>query len=514
MKARVQIALDETMNQLVHDSGEREDISCVDYSPDITLEPGVRYYWQVQAWDDAEDYGKSQVAFFETAAEMKTAAWIKSPFSKEVQALFRKEFTVEKKTVEARMYICGLGLYEAYINGEKIGDEYLAPYYNDYNLWLQYQTYDLTQQLREGDNCIGIMLGNGWYKGRFGFVDRMDELYGDTCHMICELHLTFADGTKQIIPSDTSWLCAPSPVLQSSIYDGEVWDSRKEIPAWAEVSCDAKEFVPSISCEESKKLLTPRLSLPVKIMERIKPVQLIHTVADEGSVPHVVPDILGQIDRILHKKDKQTDNVAVNTNHGSCAWADAATVIPWTLYTAYGDKTLLAQQYENMKSWVDYIRKVDMERCGGRYLWTDGFHFADWLALDNFHKDSCFGATDPYLVASAYCYYSATLTAKAATELNKTEDAAHYSELAEHIKKAFLCNAVYLTFSHFPVTLLALAIDAIPIILLLTNLEFFLRTSLFWIVGGVSLMVFINTFFLKRVFDRYINSEQTSKNDA
>lgn len=281
VKARVQIALDETMNQLVHDSGEREDISCVDYSPDITLEPGVRYYWQVQAWDDAEDYGKSQVAFFETAAEMKTAAWIKSPFSKEVQALFRKEFTVEKKTVEARMYICGLGLYEAYINGEKIGDEYLAPYYNDYNLWLQYQTYDLTQQLREGDNCIGIMLGNGWYKGRFGFVDRMDELYGDTCHMICELHLTFADGTKQIIPSDTSWLCAPSPVLQSSIYDGEVWDSRKEIPAWAEVSCDAKEFVPSISCEESKKLLTPRLSLPVKIMERIKPVQLIHTVADE-----------------------------------------------------------------------------------------------------------------------------------------------------------------------------------------------------------------------------------------
>lgn len=80
--------------------------------------------------------------------------------------------------------------------------------------------------------------------------------------------------------------------------------------------------------------------------------------------------------------------------------------------------------------------------------------------------------------------------------------------------KRTLCNAVYLTFSHFPVTLLALAIDAIPIILLLTNLEFFLRTSLFWIVGGVSLMVFINTFFLKRVFDRYINSEQTSKNDA
>ncbi len=157
-----------------------------------------------------------------------------------------------------------------------------------------------------------------------------------------------------------------------------------------------------------------------------------------GSVPHVVPDILGQIDRILHKNDKQSDNVAVNTNHGSCAWADAATVIPWTLYRVYGDKTLLAQQYGNMKDWVDYIRKVDVERCGGKYLWTDGFHFADWLALDNFHQGSCFGDTDPYLVASAYYYYSATLTAKAAAVLQKKTDAAYYQELASHIKAAFL----------------------------------------------------------------------------
>ena len=90
------------------------------------------------------------------------------------------------------------------------------------------------------------MLGNGWYKGRFGFVDRMDALYGDTCHLICELHLAFADGTERIIPSDESWLCAPSPVLQSSIYDGEVWDSRKEIPLWADAECDEKDFLPAL----------------------------------------------------------------------------------------------------------------------------------------------------------------------------------------------------------------------------------------------------------------------------
>lgn len=614
-KARVQIALDSGMEQLVYDSGERERVNCADFAPDFSTEPGVRYYWQVQVWDDFGDCGKSDVAFFETAAQMKEGKWIRAPFAKEVHPLFRRKFQVSEKIASARLYICGLGLYEAFLNGEKIGDEYLAPHYNDYDLWLQYQTYDLTSQLQQGENCIGILLGNGWYKGRFGFIRGMDGLYGDTCKLICELHLKFEDGTQKIIPSDTSWLCAPSPVLRSSIYDGEAWDSRKEIPAWDQASCDEKEFVPAILASENKCLLTPRLSPPVKIMERIKPVKLLHTVADEwvldfgqemtgwveffckapenaeivlqygeilqegkfyndnlrtakaeyryiangtkawvrphftfygfryvkvqgiqeidlddftgcvlysqmpqtgfietsnekvnrlfqnalwgqkgnfldtptdcpqrdermgwtgdaqvfsatacfnmytpafykkylydmkleqdtldGSVPHVVPNALGQMGRALHREGKHINNRAVNIPHGSCAWGDAATVIPWNLYLFYGDKTMLAQQYENMKSWVDHIRKVDVERCGGRYLWTDGFHFADWLSLDNFHKGSCYGATDTYLVASAYYYYSAKLTEKAAEELGKPGDAAYYGELATHIKEAFLAE--------------------------------------------------------------------------
>ena len=612
-RASVRIALDEAMNETVFDSGVRTDICSTDYAPAFSPEPGTRYYWQVRVWDDAGDAGESSVAFFEAAAELKSAQWIQAPFSGDIQPLLRRELTLSKKVTSARLYICGLGLYEAYLNGEKIGDEYLAPSYNDYNLWLQYQTYDVTAQLRQGGNCLGVMLGNGWYKGRFGFVDRMDKLYGDTCRLLCELHLCYEDGTRQIIPSGTSWQCAPSPVVQSSIYDGEVWDSRREIPSWAEHGCDAAGFAQAVFSEAPKARLTPRLSPPVKIMERIKPVKLIHTTADElvldfgqeitgwvefqcgeprdtevllqygeilqegkfynenlrtakaeyqyisdgtrrwvrphftfygfryvkvqgisevrledfegcvlysqmertgriqtssekvnrlidnalwgqkgnfldtptdcpqrdermgwtgdaqvfsatacfnmyapafykkylydmkleqdtlgGSVPHVVPDILAQIDRVLHRNGKQSDNIVISESHGSCAWADAAAVIPWTLYRAYGDKTLLAEQYENMKGWVDHIRRVDLERCGGRYLWTDGFHFADWLALDNFHVGSCFGATDPYLVASAYYYYSTILTAKAAAALHKEMDAAYYQDLAAHIKAAFL----------------------------------------------------------------------------
>lgn len=115
-------------------------------------------------------------------------------------------------------------------NGEKVGDEYLTPFYNDYNLWIQYQTYDVTGSLRQGDNMLGVMLGNGWHKGRFGFVDNMDRLYGHTFQWIGKLTVVYEDGSSEDFCTDESWQCAPSLVLESSIYDGEVYDSRNGSP--------------------------------------------------------------------------------------------------------------------------------------------------------------------------------------------------------------------------------------------------------------------------------------------
>ena len=613
VESRVQVALDEMMTEIVYDSGIQEGIDSVNYVLNFVPEAGVRYFWHVEVWDDAGEHEVSEVAYFETAKEMKKALWIKAPFEKDIHPLIRKKIKLKHKPVKAMLYICGLGLYEAYLNGEKIGEEYLAPYCNDYNLWIQYQTYDLTQSIQEGENCLGVMLGNGWYKGRFGHVEHMGELYGDVLQMICELHLTFSDGSEQIIPSDESWICAPSPVMESSIYDGEIWDSRKEIHGWATAEGDEKDFVHALICEAGKKdILMPRLSLPVKIMGKIKPVELIHTVIDEwvldfgqeitgwvrflcdepentdiifqfgeilqdgkfynenlrtakqefhyisngkrqwvrphftffgfryvkicgisdinlnnfegcilhsemdqtgtirtsnpkvnrlienalwgqkgnfldvptdcpkrdermgwtgdaqvfsgtacfnmytpafykkylydmeleqnmlgGSVPYVVPDILGQIERIQHYNDEKWKSTVVCTAHGSCAWGDAATVIPWNVYRSFGDVTLLTQQYHNMKSWVDYIRK-NTEKSDNRYLWMQGFHFADWLALDSRHPETCLGATDPYFVASAYYYYSTVLTAKAAAVIKNNEDAIFYQQLAANIKEAFL----------------------------------------------------------------------------
>ncbi|MDR1703763.1 MAG: glycoside hydrolase family 78 protein [Clostridiales bacterium] len=140
-----------------------------------------------------------------------------------------------------------------------------------------------------------------------------------------------------------------------------------------------------------------------------------------GAVPHFVPSFA----------DKGEANPTVS--QGSAAWGDAATIIPWVNYLHCGDKELLARQYPSMKAWVEYIRSQDTESQG---LWLSGFHFGDWLALDNPDKNSSFGATPSEMVASAYYLYSTQLTAKAAAVLGKAEDAKVYKELAERIRKA------------------------------------------------------------------------------
>lgn len=645
VQAHIRIAEDAELKNVVWDSGQRDDVDSACFVPDFIPEPETRYYWQVCITDDSGDSAASDTAFFETAPKRMEAEWITAPFEKDAHGVYRKLFELPTGTgiKTGRLYISGLGLYEAYLNGEKVGNEYLAPFYNDYTYRIQYQSYDITDMLKTGENELRVMLGNGWYKGRFGFIDKLDRIYGDTQTMICRLVAESEDGSRISISSDESFQCRRSPVLESSIYDGEVYDANLE--------SDEEEWVSAVVADEEiqslSEKLVPRYSLPLIIHEIFKPIEIIHTPAGEtvldfgqnltglfsftcnepkgaeirlqmgeilqngnfynenlrtakqefvyisngnhcrirphftfygfrymkaegikdieaaditayalyshmeeighietsdpkinrlflnalwgqkgnfldvptdcpqrdermgwtgdaqvfaatasfnmytpafygkylydmyleqldldGSVPHVVPDILDRINTVLKNperaeqlgikvgrenngsgitlalSDDGTENAEISEDKGeadtkepekaagSCAWGDAATIIPWTVYVFFGDKSLLEEQYKNMKLWVDYIRMIDETKCGGKYLWTHGFHYGDWLALDNYRKDTCIGATDTYYVASGYYLYSAELTAKAATVLKKEEDAAYYTALAEKIRTA------------------------------------------------------------------------------
>lgn len=275
VETRVQIAEDLTFKTVVWDSGPRDNIDSKSFMPRFTPKPATRYYWKVFITDDVGESATSDPAYFETAPEKIKGKWITAPFEKCFHGVYRRTFELssEEDIKKARLYISGLGLYEAYLNGEKIGNEFLAPFYNDYNYWIQYQTYDITNLLKVGINELRVMLGNGWYKGRFGFIDNLDRLYGDRQIMICQLTVDFKNSNQITIYSDENFECQKSPILESSIYDGEIYDANLE-------PIEEKWMPVILADEETQKLsekLVPRYSLPLIIHEELKPIDIINT---------------------------------------------------------------------------------------------------------------------------------------------------------------------------------------------------------------------------------------------
>ena len=240
------------------DTGRREDLSSLGSKLPLALKPRTRYTWTVTVWGDQGD-SASAASWFETAKQEEPwqGKWIAAGFSdKEAHPLLRKTFTVSGKVRRARLYACGLGIYEAYVNGNKAGDEYLLPGYHCYDSQLEYQTMDVTALVREGENVLGAALGPGWYKGDMIF-DRFHNLYGDTMQFLCELRLTLEDGSEQVISTDDSWQSLPSPVTFSNIYDGEHYDARREIPDWCLPGCAAPSSGVAPGTESLQKL-SPR----------------------------------------------------------------------------------------------------------------------------------------------------------------------------------------------------------------------------------------------------------------
>ena len=177
---------------------------------DPGLVPRTRYTWTVTVRTDAGEEETSEEQFFETGkmSEPWIGRWIHSDSQekdKERHPVFGKKFTVEKPVKSARLYISGLGMFDAKLNGQRIGNEYLTPYCNNYDAWVQALTFDVTEQITAGDNELLAALGNGWYNGRFGFTPTEKPYYGTEVKLIAELRILYADGTEDVIGTDESW---------------------------------------------------------------------------------------------------------------------------------------------------------------------------------------------------------------------------------------------------------------------------------------------------------------------
>jgi alpha-L-rhamnosidase len=207
-----------------------------------TLQPFTKYYWAVKVWDKAGVASIAKPASFETGMmQMKNwqGAWINDTrdISLKPAPYFRKAFSISKQIKTARAFIAVAGLYELYVNGQQIGDHRLDPMYTRFNRRTLYVTYNITTQLQQGSNAVGVLLGNGWLNHQSTAVWDFDKAPWRARPSFCmDIRVTYTDGSAETITTGKDWKTALSPVIFNSIYTAEHYDARLEIPHWNEPS--------------------------------------------------------------------------------------------------------------------------------------------------------------------------------------------------------------------------------------------------------------------------------------
>ena len=603
-------------------------------------------YWQVRIWDNNNKVTEwSEVASWEMGL-LKTAEWsanwiTKTGDTQEEKSLpvqyYRKEFTASKKIKRARVYVTSLGLYQLFLNGKKVGDDLFTPGYTSYHKRLQYQTYDVTEMLQQ-NNTIGAIVGDGWYRGFLGWKGGR-SYYGKQLGLLVQIEIEYTNGEKETITTNNTWKTAYGPILESDIYNGELYDAQLEMNGWSTNGFDDTKWVNAGLLNYPKEHLVSSPSPPVKAIETIKPVELIttpkgETVLDLGQnivgwvqmkvkgekghkvvlkfaevldkegnffttnlraakatdtyilkgegtemfEPHFTfhgfryvkvenypgmitkDDIIGVVihsnirptgtfacsDSLINQlqsniqwsqkdnfldiptdcpqrdervgwtgdaqafsptaafnfdvagfftkwlKDLAVDQMpsgavpnvipdmlegerGIISKGGATGWADAAVIVPWTVYQAYGDERILAEQYASMKAWVDFMNT----KAGEDHLWNSPryWHWGDWLAFNTDKPDYAGSVTEKDLIATAYFYHSTNLLRQAALIVGEEEDAAAYQELAKNIKSAFANE--YITpngrlVSHTQTAYaLALSFDLVPADLIEKSAQYF-----------------------------------------
>lgn len=179
---------------------------------------------------------------------------VKDPTPPRQSLCMRKDFTLDKQVARARAYVSGLGIYVLRINGRRVGEDIFAPGWTHYYKRIQYQTYDVTDLLREGENAVGAILGNGWWAGGLGWAGTGQYSEGNL-RLMLQLNVEYADGTREQIVTDDGWRAHPSPVTRNTYYHGETYDARLEMPGWDAPGFDANGWWETIELDESTPLV-------------------------------------------------------------------------------------------------------------------------------------------------------------------------------------------------------------------------------------------------------------------
>jgi alpha-L-rhamnosidase len=260
------------------------------------LQSAKKYFWKVQVWDNKGNVAESKIASWQMGLlnekDWANAKWVayeslpdslkivpaehgngKREWGKrpDVLPLFRKSFAVSKKIKQATAFVCGLGQFEMSINGKKAGDHFLDPGWTKFDRLALYVSFDITGYLNNGNNAVGVILGNGFFYIPGERYRKMTGAYGYP-KMITRILIEYADGSSENIVSDEKWRTAPSPITYSSIYGGENYDATMEQQGWDEPGFNDAGWKNAVLT--SAHPLSSQTAEPVKVMKEFEPVDV------------------------------------------------------------------------------------------------------------------------------------------------------------------------------------------------------------------------------------------------
>jgi alpha-L-rhamnosidase len=280
------------------------------------LQSTQKYYWQVRVWDNRGKVSEwSAVAHWQMAflhiSDWK-AKWIEPGYVEDTimrpSPLFRKEFSTSKKVVSATAYITAHGLYEAKINGQRVGDANLTPGWTSYKNRLQYQVYDVTSLLKNGVNAIGVTLGNGWYRGVIGFGNNIN-VYGKDIALLFQLNITYSDGSTDVVVSNDSWKSSTGSIRFAEIYNGETIDARADKTGWSLPGYNDTDWSGIKIADFSYDNLIATYNEPVRKHEIFKPVRIFKTPKGE-QVIDFGQNLVGWV--VLKAKGNAGDTITIS----------------------------------------------------------------------------------------------------------------------------------------------------------------------------------------------------------
>jgi alpha-L-rhamnosidase len=321
------------------------------------VETRMRYYWRVKAWDKkGKETEWSGPAFWEMGvldSSEWSAKWVDpegdiDPLSFKPCPYLRKAFKLVKRPQSARVFITSHGLYELSINGQVVGDDVFQPGFTSYTDRLQYQVYDVTDLLRKGENIVGVILGDGWYRGKLDMMSHRN-VYGERLALLLEMRILDQDDGQLTITSDENWKATTGPIIKSDFKDGEIYDARKEMKGWNEPGFDDSLWHPVKVADYGYKNLVGLNGPAVKRKEEFSP-KILHTPNGEW-VLDVGQNIAGR----LRMQVKGPAGTTITLQHGETLDKEGNFTM----------KNLQVPEFAEKLTHADNVRQIDQYTLKG-----------------------------------------------------------------------------------------------------------------------------------------------------